>query len=147
MDPLIGCRTKHWVQTSVIQHGGAHAIQGWKRSFLLSRLSKAVQDSPMLLVNVMCTAKVNLSAWRCRSIFRSLRETGPTHISLIRLRRLCSHKQLALRPIRSQCPRLHILSLRLRPCLYKPTFATVLPLSRHVRSDFSCRHRIRRSRK
>ncbi|KAJ4989319.1 hypothetical protein SVAN01_05224 [Stagonosporopsis vannaccii] len=48
-----------------------NAIQGWMRSFLLSRLSKAVQDSPMLLVNVMCTAKVNF------------------------------HKQVALRPIRS----------------------------------------------
>ncbi|KAF2629537.1 hypothetical protein BU25DRAFT_408803 [Macroventuria anomochaeta] len=38
-------------------------------SFLLSRLSKAVQDSPMLLVNVMCTAKVDLSAWSAALFF------------------------------------------------------------------------------
>lgn len=71
LDPLIGSRTKRWVKTSGIQQGGVHAIQGWESSFLLSRLSKAVQDSPMLLVNVMCTAKVNLSACGAALFFAS----------------------------------------------------------------------------
>lgn len=70
---LIGCRTKRWMNTSGIQQGGEHATQGWMSSFLLSRLSKAVQDSPMLLVNVMCTAKVNLSAWGAALFFRKKR--------------------------------------------------------------------------
>lgn len=61
---LIGQRTKRWVQPSGIQQG-QFATQGWMSSFLLSRLSKAVRDSPMLFENVMCTTRVNL----CRSIF------------------------------------------------------------------------------
>jgi len=86
LDLLIGSQTKRWVKTSGNQQGGVHAIQGWESSFLLSRLSKAVQDSPMLLVNVMCTAKVNLSV--CGAALFSLRKKDrPTHISLIRLHR------------------------------------------------------------
>lgn len=95
---VIGLRTKHWVQASGIQQGGEHTTQGYMSSFLLLRLSKAVQDkTPMLLVNVMCTTKVNLSALGAALFFA---RSDMTHSYQPDANQVCIHKHLALRLLR-----------------------------------------------